>query len=198
LRNVSAGGADGHHRTIVEHTLHILFLPDLHKERASQTLPATDEHSRQLSMASHPHFESSAFGLASYPQPKLSIAGLNLPSPMHFQLRVLTRLSMNEQGRITHHRDFWDVKDLLGLVPGVSLTQWITTRITGYSLSLLGRFGMWAVGGSRGQGADQGERGDVEVAPSTIGRVTRSNSVTSATSYARHIRHHHGYPSHRA
>lgn len=158
-------------------------------------LPPTDEHSRQLSMASH--FDSSFLGSASYPQPKLSVAGVNLPSPMHFQLRVLTRLSMNEQGRITYHRDFWDVKDLLGLVPGVSLAQWITTRITGYSLSLLGRFGMWAFGGSRGQVADQGERGDVEVAPPTIGRVTRSSSVSSAASYARHVRHH-GYPGHRA
>ena len=186
---------DGHHRTIVEHTLHILFLPDLHKERASQMLPTTDEHSRQLSMASH--FDSSAIASTSYPQPKLSIAGINLPSPMHFQLRVLTRLSMNEQGRITHHRDFWDVKDLLGLVPGVSLTQWITTRITGYSLSMLGRFGMWAFRGSRGQQAGEGERDEVEAGPSTIGRVTRSNSVSSAAAYARHVRHH-GYHSHRA
>jgi len=28
---------DGHHRTIVEHTLHVLFLPCLHKEQTSQT-----------------------------------------------------------------------------------------------------------------------------------------------------------------
>jgi hypothetical protein len=195
LRNVSVARADGHHRTIVEHTLHILFLPDLHKERASQMLTTSDEQSRQLSTASH--FDSSVLALASYPQPKLSIAGMNLPSPMHFQLRVLTRLSMNEQGRITHHRDFWDVKDLLGLVPGVSLTQWITTRITGYSLSLLGRFGMWAFRGSRRGEGEQGEKGDVEVGSPTIGRVTRSNSVSSAASYARHIRHH-GYPGHRA
>ena len=195
LRNVSVSHSDGHHRTIVEHTLHVLFLPDLHKERVSQLLPSTDEHSRQLSMASH--FDSSVLPSASYPQPKLSIAGVNLPSPVHFQLRVLTRLSMNEQGRITYHRDFWDVKDLLGLVPGVSLAQWMTTRITGYSLSLLGRFGMWAFGGSRGQGVDQGETDDIEVAPPMIGRVTRSNSVSSAAAYARHVRHHHSYSGHR-
>lgn len=159
-------------------------------------LGTTDQHSRQLSMASH--FDSSVLASASYPQPKLSVAGVNVPSPMHFQLRVLTRLSMNEQGRITHHRDFWDVKDLLGLVPGVSLTQWITTRITGYSLSLLGRFGMWAFGGLIGQGGERGgENGEVEVGPPTIGRVTRSNSVTSAASYARHVRHHHSYSGHR-
>ena len=182
---------DGHHRTIVEHTLHVLFLPSLHKEQAS---PHNDQHLRQLSMASH--FDSSVLPPATYPQPKLSIAGINLPSPMHFQLRVLTRLSMNEQGRITYHRDFWDVKDLLGLVPGVSLAQWISTRITGYSLSLLGRFGAWVFRGSKGQAEDEGELGGIEVGPPTVGRMTRSNSVSSATTYARHVRHH--YSSHRA
>jgi len=187
---------DGHHRTIVEHTLHVLFLPCLHKEQDSQTFPNADDHPRQLSMASY--FDSSVLASASYPQPKLSIAGINLPSPMHFRLRVLTRLSMNEQGRITHHRDFWDVKDLLGLVPGVSLAQWVTTRVTGYSLSVLGRLSMWVLGGSGGQAADQREGGDVEIGPPTIGRVTRSNSVTSAAAYARHVRHHHGHSSHRA
>jgi hypothetical protein len=143
------------------------------------------------------HFDSSILPSAPYPQPSLSIAGISLPSPMHFQLRVLTRLSMNEQGRITHHRDFWDVRDLLGLVPGVSLAQWITTRITGYSLSLLGRFGMWVFGSSGGKAADQGDRGEVDVGPPTIGRATRSNSVTSAAAYARHVRHHHSYSGHR-
>jgi len=116
---------------------------------------------------------------------------------MHFRLRVLTRLSMNEQGRITHHRDFWDVKDLLGLVPGVNLAQWITTRITGYSLSVVGRLTMWAFGGSGGQAADQ-NGGDIEIGPPTVGRVTRSNSVTSAAAYARHVRHHHSHSGHRA
>jgi hypothetical protein len=188
--------ADGHHRTIVEHTLHVVFLPGLHEKQASQTPSQADQHLRQLSTASH--FDSSVFPSTQYPQSKLSIAGINLPSPMHFQLRVLTRLSMNEQGRITHHRDFWDVKDLLGLVPGVSLAQWITTRITGYSLSLLGKFGMWVFGGPGGRAADQGEGSDVEIGPPAIGRVTRSNSVSSAAAYARHVRHHHSYSSHRA
>jgi len=144
------------------------------------------------------HLDASVLASASYPHPKLSLAGISLSSPMHFQLRVLTRLSMNEQGKITHHRDFWDVKDLLGLVPGVSLAQWMMTRITGFSLAFLGRVGMWAFGGSGGKAADQEERADVENGPPTIGRVTRSNSVTSAAAYARNIRHHHGYSSHRA
>lgn len=190
--NVSEPLADGHHRTIIEHTLHVLFLPCLHKGETSHA----DGHLKQLSMASY--FDPSVFASASYPQPKLSIAGINLPSPMHFRLRVLTRLSMNEQGRITHHRDFWDVKDLLGLVPGVSLAQWVMTRVAGYSLSVIGRIGLWAFGGSGGQVVDSKEGGDVEVGPPTIGRVTRSNSVSSAAAYARHVLHHHGHPSHRA
>lgn len=197
IPDVSVTPADGHHRTIVEHTLHVLFLPSLHKEQASHTFPHADEHSRQLSTT--PYFDSSLLASISYPQPKLSIAGIKLPTPMHLQLRVLTRLSMNEQGRITHHRDFWDVKDLLGLVPGVSLAQWVATRVAGYSLSVLGRFGMWAFGALGGQTAEQKEgRGrDAEIGPPTIGRVTRSNSVTSAAAYARHVRHHHGYSGHR-
>ena len=194
FRNISETLTDGHHRTIVEHTLHVLFLPSLHKEEASQTSPQGGEHSRQLSMA---YPDPSAFPSAPYPQPKLSMAGINLPSPMHFRLRVLTRLSLNEQGRITHHRDFWDVKDLLGLIPGVSLAQWVATRIAGYSLSVLGRFGLWAFGGAGGQAADARGGGDVEIGPPTIGRVTRSNSVTSAAAYARHVRHPHGHSGHR-
>ena len=105
---------------------------------------------------------------------------------------------MNEQGRITHHRDFWDVKDLLGLVPGVSLAQWVTTRITGYSLSVLGRLSTWVFGAPGEREADKRAGGDVEIGSPRIGRITRSNSVSSAAGYARHIRHHPGHSSHRA
>ena len=52
----------------------------------------------------------------------------------------MTRLSFNEQGRITHHRDFWDVKDVLGLVPGVGLAQWISSRLVAQGLSMISRF----------------------------------------------------------
>ena len=40
---------------------------------------------------------------------------------------------------MTHHRDFWDVKDLMGLIPGVSLVQWIMSRLTGAGLSYAAR-----------------------------------------------------------
>ena len=51
----------------------------------------------------------------------------------------MTRLSFNEQGLITHHRDIWDVKDVLGLVPGISLAQWIGSRLAAQSLTLAAR-----------------------------------------------------------
>ncbi|KII94651.1 hypothetical protein PLICRDRAFT_127735, partial [Plicaturopsis crispa FD-325 SS-3] len=64
---------------------------------------------------------------------------IGVPSPLHLQLHIMTRLSFNEQGRITHHRDLWDVKDVLGLVPGVSLAQWITGRLAASGLSFAAR-----------------------------------------------------------
>jgi len=39
-----------------------------------------------------------------------------------------------------HHRDFWDVKDMLGLVPGVGLLQWISGRVAARTLGLISRF----------------------------------------------------------
>jgi len=71
--------------------------------------------------------------------PSLQIPGtaLTLPSPFHFQLHVVTRLCFNEQGRVTQHRDFWDVKDVIGLVPGVSLAQWIGTRLAAKGISCM-------------------------------------------------------------
>jgi hypothetical protein len=58
---------------------------------------------------------------------------------LHFQLHVITRLSFNEQGRITHHRDFWDIKDVMGMVPGLRLFNWISCRVAAQGLSLATR-----------------------------------------------------------
>ncbi|EAU84191.2 hypothetical protein CC1G_08121 [Coprinopsis cinerea okayama7 len=77
------------------------------------------------------------FVIPSVPIPGTSIS---VPSPLHSQLRIITRLTFNEQGLITHHRDIWDVKDVMGLVPGVSLAQWIGTRLAANGLSYLSRF----------------------------------------------------------
>ncbi|KAJ6536713.1 hypothetical protein DFH09DRAFT_1249800 [Mycena vulgaris] len=124
---------DGHRKTIVEHTLNILILPGIHRDSHYRPQPSSDSlitHSTPSLAASHPN------------SPGLPIPGtsLTVPSPFHFKLHIITRLSFNEQGRITHHRDFWDVKDVMGLVPGVSLAQWIATRLAAKSLTYAASF----------------------------------------------------------
>ena len=134
---------DGHRRSIVEHTVNILFLPGLHSDRtrprhsaASSSSLIPDSNSTHLSLGNQypPHLNHPT-------DPRISIPGTNLglPSPLHLQLHILTRLSFNEQGRITHHRDIWDVKDALGLVPGVSLAQWIGARLAAATLTVAAR-----------------------------------------------------------
>jgi len=116
---------DGHRRCIVEHTLNILLLPGLHAERhlghmnAAHPYALTSETQRNpTSRSLHVSF-SSGSGPQQPPLPTLTVPGIgvSLPSPLHLQFHVFTRLSFNEQGRIIHHRDVWDLKDLVGLVP---------------------------------------------------------------------------------
>ncbi|KAJ7094420.1 hypothetical protein C8R44DRAFT_645435 [Mycena epipterygia] len=116
---------DGHRKTIVEHTLNILVLPGIHRDSHYRGQPSSDSLITTSQAAAHPN------------SPGLPIPGtsLTVPSPFHFKLHIITRLSFNEQGRITAHRDFWDVKDVMGLVPGVSLAQWIGTRLAAKGLT---------------------------------------------------------------
>ena len=122
---------DGHRKAIVEHTLNILLLPgihcDIHKSHQTTDALVSASDSSVPSHAPHPA------------SPSLQVPGtaLTLPSPFHFQLHVITRLCFNEQGRVTQHRDFWDVKDVIGLVPGVSLAQWIGTRLAAKGISYM-------------------------------------------------------------
>ncbi|KAF9231548.1 hypothetical protein BU15DRAFT_55989, partial [Melanogaster broomeanus] len=57
--------------------------------------------------------------------PSLPVLGITvaLPSPVHFQLPIMTRLTFNEQGQIMYHSDIWDVRDALRLIPGVWTVQ---------------------------------------------------------------------------
>jgi hypothetical protein len=50
-------------------------------------------------------------------------------------LPVHTRLSFNDSGRITYHQDIWDVKDVLCLVPGVGIMQWVASRVLAHGLA---------------------------------------------------------------
>jgi len=126
---------DGHRKAIVEHTLNILLLPGIHCESAISHRTSTDLniHSSPTVGSNHHHF----FASPSLPIPGTS---LSFPSPLHLQLRIITRLSFNEQGLVTYHRDFWDVKDLIGMLPGMTLAQWLGTRIAAVGLSYLSKF----------------------------------------------------------
>jgi len=169
---------DGHRKTIVEHTLNVLVFPDLHRDTGT---PARFSHSTEsLSPSSSPTSQY----YPSHPiHPSLPIPGtsLTVPSPFHLKLRIITRLSFNEQGRITHHRDFWDVKDVMGLVPGVSLAQWIGTRLTARGLSYASR--IWL----RRSGTDSAPapESDVEIRELESGY---GPSSSPASEYARSAR----------
>ncbi|KAF8716419.1 hypothetical protein AX14_012361 [Amanita brunnescens Koide BX004] len=127
---------DGHRKTIVEHTLNILLLPGIHHDGLNRHETNGSMDSLVNTATNSPVLPIPHFALPSLPVPGTS---LSVPSPLHFRLRILTRLSFNEQGCVTHHRDFWDVKDLMGLIPGVSLVQWIMSRLTGAGLSYAAR-----------------------------------------------------------
>ncbi|KAJ3527676.1 hypothetical protein NM688_g8098 [Phlebia brevispora] len=132
---------DGHRKVIVEHTLHILILPGIHSASGQQSPPGipayTDAVSRRSLSLPSPAIPLQQMGYGT-------TLGLNLllPSPLHLRLPVMSQLSFNDVGKITYHRDIWDIKDLLGLIPGMTLAQWISGRVFAQSargLMWLGR-----------------------------------------------------------
>lgn len=140
--------SDGHRRCIVEHTLNVLLLPGLHAERsvghmyAAQPYALTSEAQRNSSTRT---LHMSISSISGPPLPTLTIPGIGFPfpSPLHLKLHVFTRLSFNEQGRIIHHRDAWDLKDLVGLIPGGMLSQWVASRLAARVLSGISRLVVW-------------------------------------------------------
>lgn len=151
----------------MEHTVNILLLPGIHAERylghmnaAHPHAPTSEAQRNTPSRSLHMSFSS-----VGGPQPtSLAVpgVGVSLPSPLHLQLHVFTRLSFNEQGRIIHHRDVWDLKDLVCLFPGGMLTQWVASRLAARALSAICRLGAWAtdereevVGSRRKRGGSQ-------------------------------------------
>lgn len=83
---------------------------------------------------------SSTSILHNLAHPVLAFRGLGLPSPFHLQLRIITKLTFNEQGRVSAHRDFWDIRDLAGLVPGVPAAQYVLTRLAARTLAVANWF----------------------------------------------------------
>ncbi len=93
---------------------------------------------------------------------------------------MLTRLSFNEQGRITRHRDIWDVRDVLGLIPGMRVAQWVGTRVAAQGLSVVARMASW-VFGIRRKGEDV-ERGDRDFNSGHFFVPTRTRTTSGASS----------------
>ncbi|KIK99647.1 hypothetical protein PAXRUDRAFT_822493 [Paxillus rubicundulus Ve08.2h10] len=127
---------DGHKKSLVEHTVNILFFPDLH---TTYRIPKIFLLHQQPPSPSEPDSPQSSLALPA--SPSLTIPGtrISLPSPLHFQLPVMTRLSFNEQGQITYHVDIWDVRDVLRLIPGVRVVQWFLGRAGAMGLSWISR-----------------------------------------------------------
>lgn len=181
--------ADGHRKSIVEHTVNILFLPGLHSDRMRPTHHAglstssliTDSGSTHLSLGNHhstPH--------PTNPQLPIPGTGFGVPSPLHLQLHILTRLSFNEQGRITHHRDIWDVKDVLGLVPGASLAQWIAAHLAARSLTFVANLFTWGAKSTRPNA--KGRKLDSRAADLEQGSDTM-HEMTPAAQYGAYAKH---------
>ncbi|KAL4068582.1 hypothetical protein V8B97DRAFT_850147 [Scleroderma yunnanense] len=125
---------DGQKKSLVEHTLNILLFPDIH---STYNIPSNLSLNKPPSPSEGgPSFLWAFSAMPSLPVPGTSLA---LPSPLYFQLPIMTRLSFNEQGLITYHRDVWDIRDVLRLVPGVRMALWFLARATAWVLAWVGR-----------------------------------------------------------
>lgn len=125
---------DGQKKSLVEHTLNILLFPDIH---STYNIP----RNLSLNRPPSPSEEGPSLLWAFSATPSLPVPGtsLTLPSPLYFQLPIMTRLSFNEQGLITYHRDVWDIGDVLRLVPGVRMVLWFSARATAWGLGWVSR-----------------------------------------------------------
>ncbi|KAF8528843.1 hypothetical protein BU17DRAFT_79998 [Hysterangium stoloniferum] len=156
---------DGRRKSMVEHTLHVLLLPGIHAGRLGGRLHhlSTSETSLDTPSAcrlySIPHFQISS-------EPSLAIPNTQLswPSPFYFQLRMISRLEFNGE-RVAYHRDIWDVKDLVALVPGAKVAQYVGTRLAARALATIGNVGTWLWG--RQTGVPDGEYNDKQWAHSS-------------------------------
>jgi hypothetical protein len=114
---------DGNRTSIIEHTVHILLLPGLHT-------PVF-----RCQNGSQDNSLSSSSGNPAKPSLRLRVpfVGTLVPgwSPLHLQMKVLTRLSFNESGLVTSHRDLVDVIDMLTVIPGFAAVQWFGSSLVG-------------------------------------------------------------------
>jgi hypothetical protein len=197
---------DGHRKALLQHTIHLLFLPGIHSNGTEDvssssldlisTAPLTAGYAHTFSFLPTP----------SGPSLSLPILPLSLPSPLHFTLPIHSELSFNEQGLITRHRDICDVKDIIALVPGVHIAQWLASRMAGRSLAAVARVGGWMFGfGANSRRDEEHVEGDrrrksLGIGPGSQGMGLQSDAGASSHhgqgSLAASFNHHgYGYPS---
>ncbi|KAG9040171.1 hypothetical protein FRB95_000100 [Tulasnella sp. JGI-2019a] len=131
---------DRSRKVYIEHIVHMLFLPGMHAtDDATWRTPgpsATSNDSLVLPDASNSSLSlthSSRHTNSKHLRTRLDLWCIHFPiSPLHFQLRVTSRLSFNDAGRITLHRDLWDAKDLvLTFLPILKPFYWVGARMIG-------------------------------------------------------------------
>ncbi len=112
---------DRSRKVYLEHKFHLLVLPGLHDQSSLR-------RSTLGGLRTSSHFRTSA---------RLKWFSF-LPSPLHFRLRVTSRFTFNDAGRVTYHRDLWDIKDIAQmLIPWSRPFIFIITRIAGFLLWIL-------------------------------------------------------------
>ena len=99
--------ADGHRKIVVEHTLHVLLLPGLHSKETSYSIPTAAQSEASSSRSLLLPSSTSLHHVAYHSTLGIDFSKL---SPLHLRLPVTSRLSFNDTGKITYHRDIWDVK----------------------------------------------------------------------------------------
>lgn len=129
---------DGHRRVVIEHTVYLLLLPDIFPPDSAPPADSLALHTSASSISlSDTNFSGGPNTNSGGAHPSLGGAARMLTTlARQISLPVHTRLSFNDSGRITHHQDIWDVKDVLALIPGVGMMQWVGSRVLAHGLSV--------------------------------------------------------------
>ncbi|KAF8305854.1 hypothetical protein DL93DRAFT_2089168, partial [Clavulina sp. PMI_390] len=189
---------DGHRRVVIEHTVYLLLLPDAFAPEPSSS-DAMMIHSSASSISLPESTYPGTPGHGGRPQTLGNAARVLGTLARQVSLPVHTRLSFNDSGRITHHQDIWDVKDVVNLIPGMSVAQWIGSRVLAHGLSGTFDFVNWAstaasesaAGSVRRDSGEETPRGHnaagfdlehgSEAAASDVGSTKANSRVPSST-----------------
>jgi hypothetical protein len=156
------------------------MLPDFFPPDAASGSDAVTVHGSASSISLPDSVNSANIGPIRHPTLG-SVARLLTTLARQVSLPVHTRLSFNDSGRITHHQDIWDVKDVLSLVPGVGITQWVGSRVLAHGLASAFDMYGWAfsvTGRTVKREGDETPRGTSTV--TRAGSVATGSPMTSA------------------